>query len=278
MVRKTLLVPDRLVEQHIHTLLGQECLRLSPSSLMQILQARLPACTRPQVRSVIKSMILSGLLAYTHHFGSTQLELSQCGPVRISDRIALFTGQGGVPCEAGVSIVRIKAGASFGCGSHPTTRLALRGLDIVLRLASRSKPVETMTVLDLGTGSGVLAIAAAMLNVRHAVGIDVDPVACHEAAANVSINGVRQKVSIVCGSLMELSTGTFDVILANLRPPTLVQIVKRMVELTHSQGFWVLSGFRPDERPELEKNLPKFACTVWTEDERDWGAAGYRLL
>jgi ribosomal protein L11 methyltransferase len=275
--RKALLIPDQLVERHIHTLLGQEYIRLSPSDLIQALRVRLPLSTRAQVRSVIKTMVMSGQLAYTHHFGSTQLERYRLGPMRISDRIALYPGQGGVTFRAGVSIIRIEAGASFGCGDHPTTRLALRGLDTVLLDACRYQPMETITVLDLGTGSGILAIAAAMLGVKHAIGIDVDQVACHEATINATINGVQQKVSIICGTLEEQSAGPFDIILANLRPPTLVQIAERMHDQTRSHGFWILSGFRPDERPAVEKSLPKSAHMVWAEDDRGWAAAGYHF-
>jgi ribosomal protein L11 methyltransferase len=277
-VRKALLIPDRIVEQHICTLLGQEHICLTPSDLVQALQERLPSSTRGQVRSVIKTMLMSGLLVYTHRFGITQLELGRNGPRHISGRIALYSGQGGFSFEEGVRVVRIEAGASFGCGDHPTTRLMLRGIDSILMNASRIKPLKMITVLDLGTGSGVLAIAAAMLGVKHVIGIDVDPLACHEATTNVTINAMQQKVSIIHGTLADVTTGPFDIMLANLRPPTLVQLMERMRELISSRGFWILSGFRPNERPAIEKNLPAIARTVWAEDDSGWTAAAYHFM
>lgn len=274
---RALLVSDELVEKHIQILLGHEHIRLPPSTLIRAVQARLPSSPRGQVRSVIKSMVASGRLAYSCHSGITQMEVSRHGLMRISQRVALYSGQGAVPSQEGVRVIRIGAGVSFGCGDHPTTRLALRGLDVLLLQASHCKPLKAITLLDLGTGSGILAIAAAMLGVKHAVGVDVDPAACHEAIINTNTNGMQQKVTIFCGTPTELTADPFDIVVANLRPPTLFQIMDRIGALTSVQGFWILSGFRPDERTALERSLPRNAQAVWAEDDRGWMATGYHF-
>lgn len=109
---------------------------------------------------------------------------------------------------AGQLVIRLDPGQAFGTGHHETTRLCLAALEGAVR--------EGDAVLDVGTGSGVLAIAAALLGARHVDAIDIDPVAAEVAAANVAANAVSGRVSVAAGTLAVGGGKRYDVIVANI--------------------------------------------------------------
>ena len=122
-------------------------------------------------------------------------------------------------------MVLIDPGRAFGSGSHPSTLLALAALEALVLPGS--------TVLDVGCGSGVLAVAAARLGAGRVVAIDIDP-AAHEATLdNAARNGVAVEVSAT--PLGEVA-GRFDVVVANLLAPTLVELAAPLGERVGEQG------------------------------------------
>ena len=128
-----------------------------------------------QVRCVIKALVGEGRLAYTYEYGCSFLEISYQRPVQVSPRILLAPPEFDLDPSGDRIIVRVASGAAFGCGRHPTTRLALRGIDHSLCGADGRRPGDG-TVLDIGTGTGVLVIAAVRLGMAKGIGIDIDPV------------------------------------------------------------------------------------------------------
>jgi ribosomal protein L11 methyltransferase len=127
--------------------------------------------------------------------------------------------------------------------------------------------------LDIGTGSGVLAIAAVSLGLQSAVGVDIDAVACHEARNNVALNGYDREIQIADVSLDKLPDHSFDLIMANLRPPTLVMLVSQIVRLSASKAFIVLTGFRRDEDSRLLRKIVSAGFSViWQGEEAGWAA------
>jgi ribosomal protein L11 methyltransferase len=262
----------KAIEHHILSLLERGAYRWTPTGLFGAVQAQVPAATRMQVRAAVKAMVLSGRLVFTGNGGSSFLEISRRGSLRVSDRIVLHQGYGPVLQAEGAVVVCLAQGASFGSGDHSTTRLALRGLDDMLLKMAQHKPLEKTAALDIGTGTGVLAIAAAKLGIGKVFAIDVDAVACHEAQMNASGNGVQQALEIAHVTLADVSTGRFDLILANLRPPTLVELSERMLELTLPGGYWILSGFREAERSALVRALPPQCRERWFAAEKSWCA------
>jgi ribosomal protein L11 methyltransferase len=137
------------------------------------------------------------------------------------------------PAPVGRLALRIDPGACFGSGSHPTTQTLLDELDGLLRGGEH--------VLDVGTGSGILAVAAARLGAAEVVGIDLDPDATAVVTANAEANGVA---SIVAASTTPLADvpGAFDVVLANLSALTLVELAPDLMRVTATQGRLLLSG------------------------------------
>jgi ribosomal protein L11 methyltransferase len=245
---------------------------LTPATLVGHLHEAFPKISRRQHRGLLKEMARMGEVHYVLRHGSTRISLASHEPEQISDRIYVCsTGCRGELTDRAVCVC-IASGAAFGAGDHPTTCLALRGVDRVVATLAQSRGLAGTSAADVGTGSGVLAIAALLLGIGHAVGIDTDPVACHEAQMNARENGVATKFDIVPGALDQLTSARYDLVMANLRPPTLVDLMPRLGELTAENGFLILSGFRVGEQPSVEKRLPKRLRAVWRESDRDWAA------
>ena len=138
---------------------------------------------------------------------------------------------------------------TFGSGSHPTTRLVLG------RLPSLVTP--TTTVLDVGCGSGVLAIGAALLGAARVDGIDVDPESPAATKANAERNGVGSRVHPSTASLASVvATGaTYDLVLANLLAPVIVQLAAELISVVAPTGMLVVSGLLSDRWEETTDAL-----------------------
>ena len=139
-------------------------------------------------------------------------------------------------------VIVIQPSMGFGTGHHATTRLCLGALQRVDCAGAR--------VLDVGTGSGVLAIAAGVLGAVHALGIDDDPDAVQAARENVALNAAAT-VEIRVADLRTLPDERFDVVLANLTGGLLVQTADRLQAFAGRGGTLILSGFMQHEEPDV---------------------------
>jgi len=138
------------------------------------------------------------------------------------------------PSVAGhVTVISIEPGASFGLGDHPTTVLTLRAL--------RQSLFRGATVLDVGCGSGVLAVAACRLGAARAEAIDIAAAAVEATAANADRNGVGGMVTARQVDL-DAVEGTFDIVLANISAPTLIELASGLRRVCAPAGVLVISG------------------------------------
>jgi ribosomal protein L11 methyltransferase len=146
---------------------------------------------------------------------------------------------------------------AFGSGEHATTRLALRILLDEIRAGE--------SLLDVGTGSGILLLAALRVRAERGVGVDVDPVACSTARSNALRN--RLGVSLVCGTLDAIRLGSrFDVVVANLLLSRLEPWLPRLA--AHASRRLILSGYLEREWPRLQGQLQAVAMVpLRTETE-----------
>ena len=245
--------------------------KVSPGELRNVLSNRYFLSSR-QVRTIIRSLLTAGELSYTYDYGTSYLEISTQRPLNVTKRIVILPpGVDSDPVKSPAA-VRISTGASFGSGRHPTTRLALRALDAALSLATAQFNDSDTALLDIGTGSGVLAIAALQLGIHRAVGIDPDPCARVEAAGNAVLNGLASRFTITDEPLSRLPyREKFTIITANLRYPTLVRMCGTIVSHQATGGLLVLSGIKSDEQAVVmavygEKGL---ACR-WQATEKGW--------
>lgn len=168
---------------------------------------------------------------------------SAARPVAATPRLWVAPPDAGPP-EAGwppgALVLRIQPGAGFGTGGHATTRALLAWLD-----GDRGRG----PVLDVGTGSGVLAIAAARLGAVRSVGLDLDRDALANAAENRARNGVQDRVALVAGSLEALRPGVrFERVLANLDAATLARLLPQLAARVTPGGRLGAAGLAAGER------------------------------
>jgi len=157
----------------------------------------------------------------------------------------------------------------FGTGHHATTRLCLAALQAI-DLANR-------VVLDVGTGSGVLALAAARLGALRAVGIDSDPDAIQSANENLQVNPSMTRVTFELVDLsaatlpvvLRLCSGPVDVLTANLTGALLVRSAAVLLGAVRAAGLVTLSGLLVHERDEVCRAFAP-AAVVWERDEDGW--------
>lgn len=164
-------------------------------------------------------------------------------------------------------VVRLGPGQAFGTGLHVTTRQALLALQ---RLDCRGK-----RVLDLGTGSGILAIAAARLGAREVLAIDSDARAIKSATANVTGNSVQQAVRLSHGSLIGPGappiSPAFDFLLANIVATVHCELARPILESVRAGGRIVLAGIVAERAPEVKSAFAALgARQVKRADEEGW--------
>lgn len=157
-------------------------------------------------------------------------------------------------------VIVIAPSMGFGTGHHATTRLCLAALQRVDMAGAR--------VLDVGTGSGVLAIAAGVFGATYALGIDDDPDAVQAARENVALNAAAT-VEIRLADLRTLPDGRFDVVLANLTGGLLIQTAQRLQEFSAHAGQLILSGFMQAEEPDVVAAFSTFVLRARTQEE-EW--------
>ena len=163
----------------------------------------------------------------------------------------------------GMPVIIIEPSTGFGTGHHATTRLCLRAL--------RRLELRGARVLDIGTGSGVLALAAWKLGAGDVVAIDHDPDALDNARDNIARNGAAAAIDIIRDDLESLRIQRADVVLANLTGAVLVRYSTELRGLAVDGGYLVLSGFSPDDLPVILRAFADLQV-VAEETEGEWAA------
>jgi ribosomal protein L11 methyltransferase len=148
--------------------------------------------------------------------------------------------------EAEPGALRLADAAAFGTGLHPTTALCLEALEEVVQIA----PPDA--VLDVGTGSGVLALAALMMGVPRALGIDIDDESLRVAAENARMNALDERLQLTRGG-PDTITGTWPLILANVLAAPLIDMAPAIVRRVGHQGQLVLSGMPSSVEQDVER-------------------------
>jgi ribosomal protein L11 methyltransferase len=162
--------------------------------------------------------------------------------MRIGRRLLVAPFWPDPPLEPGLIAIRLDPGRAFGNGAHPTTQLCLAALERHLR--------PHAAVIDLGTGTGILAIAAAKLGARSILAVDTDPEAVRVARANVVANHVVDQVRVEAGSLAELRSGQWGtveapVVVANILAGIIVDLFAQgLAQIVSPGGLLILSGLR----------------------------------
>jgi ribosomal protein L11 methyltransferase len=165
-------------------------------------------------------------------------------PLRIGRRFVVKPSWREVTPQAGDIILELDPGMAFGTGLHPTTRMVLEAMEDRIPAGA--------SVFDVGTGSGILAVAAAKLGVGSVLAVDVESVACRVAKENIELNGVETVVTVELGSADHGRTG-YDVILANIIASVIALIAGELARQLAPAGTLIASGIIEERLPEVEK-------------------------
>jgi len=179
--------------------------------------------------------------------------------VEISPRLAIrpsFLEHRG---PVGQATLVVDPGQAFGTGGHASTRLALALLD---ELAPAE--LTASEVLDVGSGTGVLALAALALGARRAVAHDIDPLAGEAIHANAAANGLSERVLVFTGPVDAIGSRFFDVVLSNMLRTELLPLLESIAACTRPQGVSIFSGLLEDERDAMEASLARVGFRVET--------------
>jgi ribosomal protein L11 methyltransferase len=180
-------------------------------------------------------------------------------------------------------VVILDPGLSFGTGQHPTTEFCLHQICSVGAACQQSsrRLDATKSFLDIGTGSGILAIAAAKLDFKSVCAFDFDPEAVRVARANARVNGVSRKLKITRGDVAKLPihpARRFDLICANLISNLLIAERKRIVAQLNRGGILVLAGILKPEFGEVQKKFESSGLElVSAKSEKEWRSGAFRF-
>lgn len=195
-------------------------------------------------------------------------------PIPVGNRVYIVPDwMRGEPVPDGRTPLYLNPGLTFGTGAHPTTQLCLELLEEVLQSGDK--------VLDLGCGSGILAIAALALGASRAVGVDIDPKAANVAFENAALNGVGpDRLSVYAGDVLSdkklaarLRPGENRVVLANIVADVIIPLSAKAGEFMTPDGVFLTSGVIDGRQDEVKAALEQNGFAVARHLERNgWHA------
>ncbi|WP_019321848.1 50S ribosomal protein L11 methyltransferase, partial [Streptococcus mutans] len=155
-------------------------------------------------------------------------------PTRITHDLTIVPSWTDYEVQAGEKIIKLDPGMAFGTGTHPTTKMSLFALEQVLRGGE--------TVIDVGTGSGVLSVASSLLGAKEIFAYDLDDVAVRVAQENIDLNAGTENIHVTAGDLLKGIAIEADVIVANILADILVNLTDDAYRLVKGEGYLIMSG------------------------------------
>ncbi|CZT55706.1 50S ribosomal protein L11 methyltransferase [Solibaculum mannosilyticum] len=212
----------------------------NPAEALSFLQQQLTACSIPHqlMRENVREE--DWATAWRQYYK----------PVRVGQKLMVVPSWEQYQAQEGDVVITLDPGMAFGTGTHATTRLCMRLIEQHLT------PGQDM--LDVGTGSGILAVTALKLGARRAVGVDIDATAVRVAGENAALNGVEDNLSVICGDLACDVKGSFQLITANIVADIIIRLTPDVPPLLKEGGTFVVSGIidsrEQDVRDALQAN------------------------
>ncbi len=238
---------EQQVEEIAHVDLIEQGLRDKPKDIVILHLYVEPGTSPAELTALLEQRLTAAGVKYTIAADGVEQEDWQNGwrkyyqPMEIGRRLAI------VPSWQEYETDRVRLvldpGLAFGTGSHETTSLCLEALDELVRGGER--------VLDIGTGSGILAIAALKLGAESAEGVDIDPVAVRTAGENAARNGVAEKLTVLVGDLSDKASGKYQIVTANIVADAIKSLCTGVPALLAEGGVFIASGIIDDRRDEV---------------------------
>ncbi|AUZ39517.1 50S ribosomal protein L11 methyltransferase, partial [Bacillus sp. MBGLi79] len=201
---------------------------------------------------------INNLLLYDIDLGRNKITISEVNeeewatawkkyyhPVKISEKFTIVpTWEEYTPVHTDELIIEMDPGMAFGTGTHPTTVLCIQALERYVK--------EGDSVVDVGTGTGILSIASAMLRAKQVEGYDLDPVAVESARLNSKLNKVSDHIEIKQNNLLDGVEGEKDVIVANILAEVILRFTDQAYSLLKDGGYFITSGIIQQKKQEVK--------------------------
>lgn len=168
-------------------------------------------------------------------------------PVKISEQLTIVPLWEEYTPQPEENVILLDPGMAFGTGTHPTTMLCIQAIENYITPGAQ--------VIDVGTGSGVLSIAAAKLGADDVLALDLDAVAVEAARQNVETNGVGSTVEVDTGDLLKGVDGEYDLVVANILADVILLFIEDAYERVKTGGYFITSGIIEEKRPEVSAAL-----------------------
>lgn len=221
---------------------------------------------------------INDLIAYGFDLGSNAIEIVEVDendwanawkayykPIKVTDTLTITPTWERYEKKEGEIVIELDPGMAFGTGTHPTTILCLRALEKSIRGKER--------VIDVGTGSGVLSIAAAKFGAASVLALDIDDIAVKSASENVRLNDVERLITVKKNFLLQGVEGEYDIIVANILTEIIVQFVTDAVSLLKTNGLFITSGIIKNKEDDVKSVLIENGFTIEEKYElNDWVA------
>jgi len=187
-------------------------------------------------------------------------------PVKISEKFTIVpTWEEYTPVHSDELIIELDPGMAFGTGTHPTTVMCIQALERTVK--------EGDHVVDVGTGSGVLSIAAGLLGAERIQALDLDEVAVHSARINIKLNKVHQRATVSQNNLLDGIEGPVDVVVANILAEVIVRFTDDAARIVKQGGHFITSGIILQKKQEVKDAIVKSGFEiVETIQMEDWVA------
>lgn len=182
-------------------------------------------------------------------------------PIEISPRLAVTPSWEEFTPREGQAVVVLDPGMAFGTGTHGTTYTCLQALSDYLQ--------PGMRVCDVGTGSGILAIAAVKLSAGSVIATDNDSLAVRVARENAELNGVEECIDFRVASLLDGMDGPFDLVIANILAPVIVELIPQLARVLAPGGLFISSGYIVEQEADIRAALEQAGHRVERRYERE---------
>lgn len=192
-------------------------------------------------------------------------------PLKVSKRVVICPSWESYHPEEGEIVITLDPGSAFGTGEHASTALCIQILD--------AATLEHESILDLGCGSGVLAITAAKLGAKNIEAVDIDPNAVEVARMNVLQNNCQEQITCYTAELAASLRDSYSLIIANILADVHVDLVSQYREKLHVNGVLILSGIITHKVEWVKDTFAKEKFELLDEKkEDDWFALKYRKV
>lgn len=224
----------------------------------------------PCAKAMLKELVICGDLTYQEVFGTTCVVRNFQKPVQVTDHFLLIPPDIAGNFPPGHLEIRLLPGISFGSGHHPTTRLCLDAIEHLFFTVRMPAAILQAPGADIGTGSGVLAIALCRAGLSRCLAYDIDPNAVSEAKKNVAVNALCDRIPVHDHPVPETGPG-LGIICANLRTPTLERLAPVMRQRLNPGGVLVFSGIREWEKADLLASFAGYRFfPTWEKTHKNW--------